>query len=113
MVIKIEDLPSGQKIKNISFNISFEDETEITKNEITPIIMPKVSSPKDNTTVFCSTPQIDTSKTTGINVAPKVTADISTVSSSTLNIPDIPIVPTHDISTREAKIDEAMMKEEF
>lgn len=110
MVIKIEDLPLGQKIKNISFNISFEDETEITKNEITPIIMPKVSSPKDNTTMFCTTPQIDTSKTTGVNVAPKVTSDFSTVLESDVNVP---IVPTHDISTREAKIDEAMMKEEF
>lgn len=109
MIIRIEELPAGQKIKDISINISFED-GEIKNQNISTL--PKLSTPAFPV-------HIDTTKTTGIESSPKITSTVSeslvgTVTCNTASeVPKITSMPTHDISNREAKIDEAMMGEEF
>lgn len=101
MNIQITNIPNGQKIKNISFNISFEDETEISKNQLVLGVLgvpdvpnsPNVHSPKDCTTMYCTTPKIDTNQNT----------------TSTENI----VMPEIDISNRVAKIPDEMLGETF
>ena len=127
MIIRIEELPQGQTIKDISINISFEDgqikniktnntedfsrfgdiprtSAEFEERFITPKVaeVPKSvdNMPKisaDNTTVFCASDN---------SIAPLETAESAQTSL-------VPPVAEIDLSKREHKVDTSMIDESF
>ena len=94
MIIKIEDLPSGQIIKDISVNVSFEN-GQI--KEIKQSSGSNITSNEYNTNVTTNQ-QVHT-------ISEKI--DLPHISEPNSIIPEI------DLSKREHKIDTAMMDESF
>ena len=94
MIIKIEDLPSGQIIKDISVNVSFEN-GQI--KEIKQSSGSNITSNEYNTIV--------TTNQQAHTISEKI--DLPHISEPNSIIPEI------DLSKREHKIDSAMMDESF
>lgn len=101
MIIKIEDLPNGQIIKDISINISFEDgQVKEIKQTSNPSVLN--NSIKSNIDVT----------STQIQQSVQSIPNVSNVSSPQFSEPNS-IIPEIDLSKREHKIDSAMMDESF
>ena len=98
MIIRIEELPQGQTIKDISINISFEDgqikNITNTSTSIEPIKV--VETPKKD----YSKPAVEAVNCVN-TIAPLETNEA------------INLVPEIDLSNREHKVDTSMVDESF
>ena len=100
MIIRIEELPQGQTIKDISINISFEDgQIKNITNTLTDTKIESKEKPDKSITI---SPNI-TSVQKESNIAPLETSGAPSV----INLPEI------DLSKREHKVDTSMLDESF
>lgn len=100
MIIRIEELPQGQTIKDISINISFEDGQ--IKNITNTLTDAKIESKEKPDKSVIISPNITSLQKESI-IAPLETS----VAPSIINLPEI------DLSKREHKVDISMVDESF
>lgn len=100
MIIRIEELPQGQTIKDISINISFDDGQ--IKNITNTLTDTKIESKEKPDKSVIISPNI-TSVQKEASIAPLEAAVVP----SNINIPEI------DLSNREHKVDSSMLDESF
>ena len=98
MIIRIEELPQGQTIKDISINISFEDgQIKNITNTSTNIEPIKVVEPSKK---VYNMPTIEADNC--VNIAPLETSVVPNIT-----------LPEIDLSKREHKVDTSMVDESF